>query len=451
MSTTFKYSLTCFLTFCCFFLWAQGDFYLPKDRSNKIRFKLINNIIILPVQLNGVELSFVLDTGVSKPILFNLVNSDSLQIKNVETIFLRGLGGDGAIEALKSKRNTLKIGDAINVNQDVFVVYDSSINFTPRLGVSIHGIIGYDIFKEFVVEINYSSKYIRLYKPDTFKYKTASKWETLPINLYKNKPYLNAEVNINSKFIPIKLLIDSGGSDALWLFEDKELALFPSNDLYFDDFLGIGLSGSIYGKRSRVKAFKIGPFIINNVNVAFPDSLSLSTARNYRSRNGSISGNLLKRFNIFFDYENKKIQIKKNSNFKSPFYYNNSGITLEQRGVRVVRELLERDMFNTRGNQNDNSKTIDLRKMYKITLKPSFQIIELREGSNAKAAGLLLGDVIVSVNGKKTSIMSLQEVNKYFFNKENKLIRLIISRKEQLMNFQFKLDDVFKKRRVLKK
>ncbi|MGE5943720.1 MAG: signaling protein, partial [Flavobacteriales bacterium] len=65
-----------------------------KSKSDKIRFRLINNIIVLPVEINGVTLSFLLDTGVSKPIIFNFLNiSDTLRIKDTETIFLKGLGG----------------------------------------------------------------------------------------------------------------------------------------------------------------------------------------------------------------------------------------------------------------------------------------------------------------------------------------------------------------------
>ncbi|RZN75438.1 MAG: aspartate aminotransferase, partial [Winogradskyella sp.] len=43
---------------------GQNRFSLPVEKSSKIRFQLINNIIVLPVELNGVKLSFVLDTGV---------------------------------------------------------------------------------------------------------------------------------------------------------------------------------------------------------------------------------------------------------------------------------------------------------------------------------------------------------------------------------------------------
>jgi hypothetical protein len=427
MTNGSKY-ITLFL-FILFSLYASGQsaFNLSKERSSKIRFLLINNIIIMPVELNGAELSFVLDTGVSRPILFNLVNSDSLQIKNIETVYLRGLGGGGSIKGLRSKGNILKIGDAINVNQDVSVVFDNSINFTPRLGVPVHGIIGYDIFKDFVVEINYNSKYIRLHRPETFKYKTSSKWKTLPINLYNKKPYLDAEVRIKSDIMPVKLLIDSGGSDALWLFEDDSLGIMPPEDLYFDDFLGKGLSGSVYGKRSKAENFKVSSFSFDNVNVAFPDSLSLSTARSYKDRNGSISGYLLKRFNIFLDYKGGKIQLKKNGNYKAPFHYNNSGITLEQRGNRIVKEQFRRNSFDIyRSQENDGAQGLDFAISYKYSLKPAFQIVELRETSNAKAAGVKIGDIVMSINNKKTSEMSLQEVNAIFYDREGKTIRMRI-------------------------
>jgi hypothetical protein len=80
---------------------GQKSFNLPIEKSSRIRFQLINNIIVMPIELNGVKLSFVLDTGVSRPILFNLVNMDSLQIKNTERAYLRGLGSNGSIQAIK--------------------------------------------------------------------------------------------------------------------------------------------------------------------------------------------------------------------------------------------------------------------------------------------------------------------------------------------------------------
>ncbi|WP_296323623.1 aspartyl protease family protein [Winogradskyella sp.] len=401
----------------------------------------------MPIELNGVKLSFVLDTGVSRPILFNLANLDSLQIKNTEQSFLRGLGNKGTITAIRSRGNLIKVGEAIAVNRDISMVFDPTINFTSRLGVPVHGIIGYDIFKDFIVEMNYQSKYIRLHKQHSFKKPKSSSWQEVGIEIIKRKPYINGVVYDNSNTIPVKLLIDTGGSDALWLFEGSKQDIKIPEDKYFKDFLGKGLSGPVYGKRSKVNAFSLGDFRLNDVNVAYPDSLYLSIATKIKERNGSVSGNILRRFNLFFDYQSGRLWFKKNSSFKLPFYYNNSGITVEQNGYRVVKEKQTSSRLDSYGrNISDNSKGIDLTDIYRLVLRPSFQVVELRENSNAKHAGVQLGDIILSINGNETSAMSLQEVNSYFYDRKGKMIRLKIERDKEVIVMRFALDDVFQKK-----
>lgn len=438
----------------CFFIFlilsnlafGQTSFNLPQTRSSKIKFQLINNLIVVPLELNGVKLSFVLDTGVSRPILFNLVNMDSLQISNTESSFLRGLGSNGNIRAIRSRGNIIKIGEAIAVNRDISMVFDDSINFTPRLGVAVHGIIGYDIFKDFVVEINYSSKYLRLHKRKYFKGFKNKKWRKLKIDIINRKPYLEANVNLNSNEIPVKLLIDTGGSDALWLFEKSKDNIEIPSEKRFRDFLGKGLSGAVYGVRSKVESFKLASHALYDVNVAFPDSSSLTIARQLKERNGSVSGNILKRFNLFFDYKGGNLWLKKNGRFKAPFYYNNSGITLEQRGLRVVKQRSNAARKDGYGrNVEGGNISIDLVDRYSFILKPSFQIVELRASSNASKVGVKTGDIILSINGKQTSSMTLQQVNELFYDKKGKTLRIRVDRDEVEMVFRFQLDDVFKK------
>ena len=441
-----KYFFTFLLMCCMISVQAQSTFNLNKNKSSKIKFKLINNLIILPVEINGIQLSFVLDTGVNKPILFNLTNVDSLEIKNSKKIYLRGLGSNGLVEALKSRDNLFKIGDATNLKQDIYVVFNQDINFSPRLGVSVHGIIGYDVFKDFVVELNYSRKYIRLHQPNSFEFKTSKKWKTIPIELYQNKPFITARVKQHHKAIDVKLLIDTGGSDAIWLFEDSNKNLSPDKEKQFKDFLGIGLSGSVYGVRSKLKDFTLSEFELHNINVAYPDSTDLSLALNQKDRNGSVGGNILKRFNYFIDYKNEKIQIKKNSYFNEPFYYNNSGITLEQNGMRVVRKKQAKTPTGSYNQNltNSNSNTIELVTSYAFELYPAYEIVELRESSNAYMAGLQIGDVIVNINGKDADTLSLQEINSMFYDKEGKTIKLRVERNGSELYFKFNLDNVFK-------
>jgi len=432
------------------FSFSQGIFSVQNEKhSTKIKFKLIHNLIILPVEINGVTLSFLLDTGVSKPIIFNFLNvSDTLRIKNTEKIFLRGLGEGNSVETLKSQNNVLRIGDAINLNQDLYAIYDANLNFGPRLGIPVHGIIGYDLLKDLVVEINYSKTFIKLTENKHYKYrKCNSKCEQLNLEFYRNKPYINCEVEIEGDQIPVKLLIDSGGSDALWLFEDDLLGI-ESGDKYFHDFLGHGLSGSVYGKRSKIESFSLNKFTLKNPNVAFPDSTYTLHARKFKDRNGSLAGNILKRFNLIIDYQRAIIRLKKNSHFKDKFNYNKSGIELAHDGFRFVKEVDNKISNNKTGLNRDNRVINSTRFLidpnYKISLIPAFKIVELKAQSPAQRAGLMNGDIVLKINNLYTHKFSLQKLMKIFYGDVGKTIRLKVDRDGELLNFEFKLEDLFK-------
>ncbi|TXG35710.1 PDZ domain-containing protein [Seonamhaeicola maritimus] len=435
-----------FLFFCLSNLApSQNKFIIQNKKGlDKISFKLINNLMIIPVEVNGVELSFILDTGVSKPIIFNFLNvSDTLKIKNTETIYIRGLGAGEAVEALKSRNNIFKIGDAIKLNQDLFAVYGLDLNFGPRLGAPIHGIIGLDVFRDFVVKINYSSSFIELIEPKIFKYKKCKNCERLNLEFYNDKPYVNAEVSLNDKKIPVKLLIDSGGSDSLWLFEDDSLGITSGNK-FFRDFLGHGLSGSVYGKRGKAESFSLKSFQLNKPNVAYPDSTSIIFAKKVRGRNGSMSGNILKRFNIIMDYRNSLMTLRKNRNFKQKFSYNKSGIELAHNGVRFVKEYetLRRGFDDNNQNANQRGVTFLLDRRSKMVLKPAYAIVELREGSPAEKAGLMKGDVVLSINGKSTHQFSLQQIMLMFYDYAGRYIKLKVERDAQVLTYSFKLESL---------
>lgn len=440
-----KFVFLFFIVFCCNgLLHSQNRFIIQnKKQSDRIKFQLINNLMVIPVEVNGVELSFILDTGVSKPIIFNFFNvSDTLKIKNTESIFIRGFGDGEAVEALKSRKNIFKIGDAVKLEQDLYAVYDLGLNFGPRLGVPVHGIIGLDLFRDFVVDINYAAKYIQLTHHRAYEYKNCKNCELFQLEFHNDKPYINGEVSYQNDKIPVKLLIDTGGSDSLWLFENDSLGI-NAGDKFFRDFLGHGLSGSVYGKRGKLKTFHLNSFELKKPNVAYPDSSSIVFARNkVKSRNGSLAGNILKRFNIVVDYRNRVIILRRNKNFNERFTYNKSGIELAHDGVRYVKEYgtISRSFDERNYNSNQNGIKIVRDRQYKVSLKPAYAIVELREGSPAERAGLIKGDVVVSINGKSAFTMSLQQIMSVFYGHPGKLVKLKVERDSRVLGYSFKLD-----------
>jgi hypothetical protein len=53
--------------------------------------------------------------------------------------------------------------------------------FAPIFGHSVDGILGFDFFNRFVVEIDYEAQYLRLYNPEGYEY--SGPGESIPISL----------------------------------------------------------------------------------------------------------------------------------------------------------------------------------------------------------------------------------------------------------------------------
>jgi len=447
-SNTMKIKLLIYLLCLPLLCFGQGKYVVNNKKGvDKINFKLINNVIIIPIKVNGVELSFLLDSGVNKPIVFNfLKESNSLKILNAQTIYLKGLGRNGKVEALKSSGNTFTIGDAKNINQDCYIIYDASINFAPRLGVPIHGIIGYDLFKDLVVDINYTKRHIKLTNPDKYKYKSCKKCKTFGLEFYNNKPYVNASVIVRGNTIPVKLLVDSGSSDALWLFENYNLGLTVKNN-YFNDFLGYGLSGSVHGKRSKIEAFYLKDFKFNKPLVAYPDSSYTTMVRKIKDRNGSVGGEILKRFNMTLNYSRASMVLKRNSNFKNHFSYNKVGIIVENAGIRLITEYEQKAMVksNLSTNYINNIKiSAVLANTQKYVIKKAYVIASVRDNSPASKVGLQKGDLIIKINGRDTKTYSLQEIIEKFHGKEGEKVSIEVDRFGRKIKAKFILTSFIK-------
>ncbi|HEY6141894.1 MAG TPA: PDZ domain-containing protein [Flavobacterium sp.] len=432
-----KAMFSCFLFICVLPVLAQDGFVFEKNVDKvEIPFKLINNLIFIPIKVNGVELNFLLDSGVDETILFSMEDKKEVRFFNVEKVALRGLGSEDSVEGLKSQHNTLEISSLKSTNHLMYIILDQSFNLSYHIGIPVNGIIGYHFLKNNLVEINYEKKRITIYRDtEKFRKKITKKSEKVLLTIEKFKPYVTASVVLNTIEIPVKLLIDIGNSDAVWLFQNtSENIKVPEKN--FEDFLGKGFSGDIEGKRAQVEKITLSKFEFRNPIIAFPDTISVRNVTMVKDRSGSVGAEILKRFTVVFDYPNQKMFLKKNRGFNDPFNYNKSGIELEHYGLQWVQETVPLEISPLSGGFNSSNFK------YKFELKPVYLITSVRKNSVAAISGIKKGDILIRVNGLPVYRYSLEEIYAILKSEDEKWVSLEVERDSELLKLRFRLLNV---------
>lgn len=422
---------------------AQLEWNSKKEKI-KIPFELTHNLIIVDVVINKVDLKMILDTGSESNLLFSFPENDSIEFYNPRIINIKGLGYGETLEAIVSTKNTfsLKNESVIDENFDILLITNHDIGLINKLGIPINGILGSSFFKDYLVEINYAKKKLFLHKKENKRLsRKIKKLNSTKINIIRDKPYVNFNINNNNSEAEAKLLFDTGLGDGLWLFENDEAQIKCSNK-YFNDFLGKGLGGDIMGKKSRVQKLKINKFELLDALVSFPDSVSVKSLDLIKGRNGSLGGEIIKRFNWVLDYKNETFYFTKNSLFNERFNYNMSGIEVQHSGVEIVSEK-----FINKNNQSDVNNTIylddaNLSYSFRYFFKPSFVIKKIRLNSPADKAGLKTGDKLIKINGKKSHNYSIQKITDLFQSEEGKKIKIEVEREGEILEFEFYLEKI---------
>jgi hypothetical protein len=410
--------------------------------KEKISFEFINNLIIIPVTINNTPLNFIFDTGAAKTIIFSLTDSDSLSLNNTKKVELRGLGLGEPIEAVLSENNEIEIGKNIfGNNQSLFLVFDEELDLSSRMGKTIHGIIGFEFIKNFRINIDFNSKILTVSKPESAILQNLKKFKTIPLSFYQNKPYIDCELTVYEGINTIeKMLIDTGNSDDLWIFEDYKKGIVTPVP-FFDDFLGEGLSGSIDGKRAKIKRLKFADFELKEPVAAFLDTTSTIYAKIFEQRNGSLGNGILSKFKVILDYPNQKMYLKKNRSFPKEFNYNRAGIELAYFGKTLVKsEKINTDVDPKSNDQANYSINFILD--YEFLFKPIYGISRIRKNSPADLTGLKVNDVLYKINGKRAYEFKMGELIDLFYERRDDLLKIQVERKGMLYYYEIKMVDL---------
>lgn len=417
------------LVFSCHLVFSQQGFQFAENKNRiSFNFKFINNLIIIPIEVNGTTLNFLLDTGVEDTILFSLDDTDELKLSQIEKIQIQGLGNGLSIDGFKSTKNFLKIKNYFDPNHTLYLILDQDFNISSQVGIPVNGIIGYQFFQNDIVKIDYEKMKITVYKHDSELKKIKKHYSKVSIDLIENKPYITSSVFLLPKdSIQTNLLLDTGNTDALWLFSKKMKNINIPN-VNYDDYLGRGFSGEVFGKRARINSVSFSNFSLKQPLVAFPDSLVINNSKIITSRVGSMGSEILKRFQTVYDYSNRCCYFKPNDNFNDPFSANMTGVEIQHQGLQWIQHnaddgpIIINSLFDINGEKvNSNLK-------YKFDLKPIYVITNIRKNSPADLAGLKKNDFIQKINNHNAYDFTLQQILELLKSDKDKIIEFVILR-----------------------
>ncbi len=415
----------------------QIDNWNSKKDKIKIPFELSHNLIIVDVIFNGVNLKMIADTGASKSVVFSLPNNESMVIKEANLITISGAGISEIIQGYLCKNNKLQIDKYFDNDFEAIFVFDRDISLVNRLGIPINGILGSSFFKNYLIEIDYQKKIITLFKSP--KEKLKKNYFSAKIEIDNDRPYIYVKSKHDNKEVNFKLLFDTGLSDGLWLFENDSI---KCNTAFFSDYLGKGLSGDIYGKKSRVQEVNFDNYKLQDVLVSYPDVTFFDKKTILQNRNGYLGGGIIQRFNWIIDYKEQKIYFRRNNLFDKPFDYNMSGIEVQHSGFQVVKEKVENAFSTNVINLDKNDSQQSYSDFFKYELKPNFEIYSIRKDSPAEKAGLQVGDIILKINNFQSHNLTIQRILDVFHSKEGKQISIKVNRKGEVKTFKFNLEKI---------
>jgi len=286
----------------------------------EIPFKLVRNVVILPVRVNNSrEFKVILDTGMHFEglLLYNKDLKDSITLENVIEVLVPGAGADSGSPAIMTDSGSFHVGNVKFENQMIIILQNDMMK-----GFQSDGVTGYSLFGNYIVEVDYGRMIITLH--ESKKVEVDSSWEWLPLTFKTNNiPWIEAVVNINGDEdvpvslydVPVSLYIDLASSDALELLT-KENMKFRLPEKLENSYLGRGLSGDIHGQKGRISSLKLGSFYLNDVITAFAPAEIRSKQED---ADGIVGNGALRRFNVIFDYKGARLYIKPNAHFDESF------------------------------------------------------------------------------------------------------------------------------------
>lgn len=358
---------------------GQPDYHIMGGKFAEMKFNLRSFHIYIPVMVNGSgPYSFILDSGAGLTVVGSNIARE-LSLDRVGELPALGAGGIdvGSFVSLDS----IEIGDAVIAD---IVAGELDLSDLNRFALEpIDGILGYDFFSRFVVQIDYQNSLLTVFLADDPSVPGGA--DTIDIELEQNHPMIAAVINDS---ITGRFRIDTGSMNYLDLNTHivEEYRLIDESQTTVRNVKIHGLGGqTIESTLGRINSFTLGEMTIHDLPCGFSTADSGLFAM--ESIDGNIGGGLLAKFTCTFDYPRSKFYLTPNSSYYERDEMISAGVVAAKQGGKVV-------------------------------------VSQVLAGSSAEESGVLVGDVIVEIDGVSISGMELYQVHELLNSKESNRVEL---------------------------
>ena len=301
--------------------------------STSLPFRLSGSHIFINVRVNeSAPLRFIFDTGAASTVI-NKSRVKKLNLSNDGFTSIRSRKGPSL--AYYSVNSRLGMGEL--VLEKVRIVHLPLDHLEKVLEKNVDGIIGHDLLQHYVVQINYDALTIELIDPRVFTPPVG--YQPYPFEIISGRPYIQGSLTLDDgNTLTGRFQVDNGSGSSITLYSptvDKHQLsdkIGRTTTVYTMGFTGI-VDRNYAG---RLKNFDLGWCQLTNVPIRLNQSVYYKQA--FNDGIGHIGNELLKRFNIVFDYRNKISYWKPNYSFQKAFQAAYSGLVLktDRRQTKVI-------------------------------------------------------------------------------------------------------------------
>jgi PDZ domain-containing protein len=368
-------------------------------------FDLVQNQIIIHVRLNHSKpLDFVLDSGTRGLFVYRDIAKKWLE--NVKEIPAYKTDKDSLLTG-KSLGDTLHL-KGLHIPAGRVHVYKRN-GYGNYAGFKIAGVIGTVLFKDFIVEINYDQQQVHIYDQHDYTYQDDG-W-AVKLQIIGGLPVVKANTTqINGDTFKTNLVVSTGFMESLVLnkkFTEKN-RLFESNLDYYYYYASV-----LPGYFNPVRKVKInelailGYFLKDGTMDLLRRDKTMEIKHLIFSANGLIGNEVLKRFNMVFDFSRNVVYVHKNKFFDSEYAVHYAGLVLHYAA----------DM-----------KTVVVKRVLK--------------NSVAEIAGIMDGDEIITIYHQPVGDYTLEQL-RALLNQKGKKVEIHVKREKMIYSKTFRPQNPF--------